>query len=320
MTAVAMAALVAVSTACGSDGEDPERGAATTKEPIPVFSVPAPEISDSIEGPRAIGTNVAAGLNGLDRELYMAQFRPGAVVIDPVVPSLKPSVGGFFSQFGAAGQLCESWPVEAVYVNIGGVLTVGSCDGLYRDLPDADQLPTTPRVVRHLPISDGLATRLMHRIGLEAASDYAVETVVAIGFPDPEQTGADLAGQAATAEDFTDRLESAWATADPNAVAGLYEDLVTRHDGYVGDMQSRQEISDWSALLFDAYPDLTLAVTEIFASGRGPAATYDLTMTSAGDSCTMRVGAVWNLDDEGLITEEFVYYDPETVLTCGWAR
>ncbi|MFW2333303.1 nuclear transport factor 2 family protein [Ilumatobacter sp.] len=280
----------------------------------------AQEISDSIEAPRAIGTNVATGLNAPDRELYLAQFQPGAEVIDPIVPHYTPRVESFFSEFGAAGTLCESWPVDAVYVNTGGALTVGSCDGFYRDLPDADQYPAKPRVVRQLPIIDGLATGLMHRMDLEAASTFPVETAIAIGFPDPETVGADHAEQAATADDFINRLESAWATADPNTLASLYQDQAARHDGYAGDMQAPREIVDWYTRLFDAYPDLTLEVTEGFASGCGPAATYDLTMTTGGDTCTMRVGAVWDLDDDGLIADEYVYYDPETVLACGWAR
>ena len=176
----------------------------------------------------------AIGLDTPDRELYAAQFQPGARVVDPIVPSLTPSVGSFFSEFGAAGLLCDHWPVDAIYVNADGALTSGSCDGMYRDLPDTGQFPAKPRVVRQLPISDGLATGLMHRIGLETASTSAWETVVAIGL--------------------------------------------------------------------------------------GPAATYDLTMTAGGDTCTMRLGAVWDLDDDGLIADEYVYCGPETVLACGWAQ
>ncbi|MDJ0769644.1 MAG: nuclear transport factor 2 family protein [Ilumatobacter sp.] len=317
-------------TAVGLDGDaidtvdepssEPAATVGTTAEPTSVFAMSAREISASVEAPTAIGTNVAAGFNAPDRELYLAQFHLGARVIDPIVPSLNPSVGAFFSSFGAAGTLCESWPIDAVYVNTGGALTAGSCNGIYRDLPDAGQLPTKPRVIRHLPISDGLATELMHRIGLEAARTLPMETAAAIGFADPERRGTDLAGQAATAEDFIDRLESAWATADPDALAQLYQYQSSRHDGFAGDRQSRQEIKDWYALLFETYPDLTLEVTEGFASGLGPGATHDLTMTAGGDNCTMRIGAVWDLDDEGLIADEYVYYDPHTVLACGWAR
>ena len=318
VTALAVAA-VAMSAGCGGDDREVGSGARTTEEPNPVFALTAHEISNSIEVPRAIGTNVATGLNTPDRELYLAQFHPGARVFDPIVPNLQPSVGEFFSAFGVAGTLCESWPVDAIYVNTGGALTAGSCDGFYRDLPDAGQYPTKPRMVRQLPISDGLATRLMHRIGLEAASMFPVETAIAIGFADPESVGADHADQAATAEDFINRLQSSWATADPNTLASLYQDQAARHDGYAGDMQARQEIADWYTRLFDTYPNLTLVVTEGFASGLGPAATYDLTMTTGGDTCTMRLGAVWDLDDDDLIADEYVYSDPETVLACGWA-
>jgi hypothetical protein len=317
---LAAAMVVAISAGCDRDDPDAGQGVVTNERTAPVFALPAQEISATIETSRAIGTNVATGLNAPDREQYVAQFHPRARVIDPIVPSLKPSIGEFFSSFGAAGLLCERWPVDAAYVNAGGVLTVGSCDGLYRDLPDAGQLPTGPRVVRHLPISDGRATGLMHRIGLEAASTFARETVVAIGFFDRERVVADLVAEAVTAEDFIDRFESAWETTDPDALGRLYDDRATRHDGYAADKQARQEIVAWYRLLFDAHPDLTLVVSEGFASGLGPAATYELTMDGGGAACVMRIGSVWDLDDEGLILDEYVYYDPETVLACGWAQ
>lgn len=240
-------------------------------------------------------------------------------MIDPIVPNLQPSVESFFPEFGAAGTLCESWPVDAIYVNTGGALTAGSCDGVYRDLPEAGQFPTKPRVVRQLPIGDGLATGLMHRMGLETASslrgrplspsDFRIRTgsrLLSRTRPPPPTTSSTDSNRLGRQQTPPLLLRS--TTIKPSA------------DGYASDTQARQGIVDWYTRLFDTYPDLALVVTEGFASGLGPAATYDLTMTTGGDTCTMRVGAVWNLDDDGLIADEYVYYDPETVLACGWAQ
>ena len=106
---------------------------------------------------------------------------------------------------------------------------------------------------------------------------------------------------------------------DHDEVAQLYAVDAHRYDGYSGDRDGQQAIADWHEHLFDTRPDLTVDVSEVFASGLGPAALYTITAAVDDTPCTMRLGSVWDLDDQGLITDEYVYYDPDTVLTCGWA-
>ena len=33
----------------------------------------------------------------------------------------------------------------------------------------------------------------------------------------------------------------------------------------------------------------------------------------------MTVVLVWNTDDDGPVVSEYVYYDPDDILACGWA-
>lgn len=336
--AFAVALVVAFVTGCGDNGdrdtsqeeaattvtaEVPESAAGSADqtegvpEPTSLFALPAEAILDSVEMPTAIGTNVALGLSMSDRDLFLAQFHPGSVVIDPIVPTLRPGMAAFYGAFGRAGTLCEDWPLDDVYVNLGGVLTSGSCEGFYRTLPDAAELPSGVLLVRHLPISDGLATGLMHRYEASFAATHPEESVVPIGFP--ASRSADVVAQTAVTEEFLDRLQSAWDTRDPAAIGALYANGATRHDGFTADQQGRQRIADWYALLFDAYRSVEITITEEYAGGLGPGALYALTMTTAdGEACTMELAAVWRLDDEGLIEHEYVYYDANSVLTCGW--
>lgn len=282
-----------------------------------VFDVSAEEISRRIEVPTAIGLNVARGLSMPDQELFLAQFRPDAKVTDPIVPTLTPTMAAFYRMFGRAGMLCESWPLDDVYVNRGGALTVGSCEGFYRTLPDAAELPTGVRLVRHLPISDGLATGMMHRYEASFAATHPEQSVLPIGFP--ASRSADVLAQTAVTGEFLARLQSAWDSRDPAEIGAIYADRATRHDGFVADRQGREQIADWHALLFDVHPSADLAITEEYASGLGPGALYTLTMQAEGAACTMELAAVWDLDDDGLIENEYVYYDAGTVLSCGWA-
>jgi hypothetical protein len=76
--------------------------------------------------------------------------------------------------------------------------------------------------------------------------------------------------------------------------------------------------------LFEAFPDLRVRDIVAYASGLGPAATYTLTMTVGDDPCLMGPGTVWDLDrlardqdEQALVVDEYVYYDPKTVLDCG---
>lgn len=300
-------------SAAGSEGQT-EGGS----EPALVFALRAEEILDSVEMPTAIGTNVAHGLSMTDRDLFLAQFHSDATVIDPIVPTLTPTMTDFYGAFGRAGTLCESWPLENVYVNQGGVLTSGSCEGFYRTLPDAAELPSGVLLLRHLPISDGLATGLRHRYEASFAATHPEESVVPIGFP--ASRSANVVAQTALTEAFLDRLQSAWDARDPAAFGALYTDGATRHDGFTADQQGRQQIADWYALLFDAYPDVEMTITEGYAGGLGPGALYALTMTTAdGEACTMQVAAVWHINNDDLIEHEYVYYDADSVLMCGWA-
>ncbi len=336
--AFTVALVVAFAAGCGDDGDrDTSQDEAATNDtaevpesatgseaqpegapaPASVFALPAEAILDSVELPTAIGTDVARGLSMSDQDLFLAQFHSDAKVIDPIAPTLTPPMTDFYGAFGRAGTLCESWPLENLYMNLGGVLTSGSCEGFYRTLPDAAELPSGVLLLRHLPISDGLATGLMHRYEASFAATHPEESVVPIGFP--ASRSANVVAQTALTEEFLDRLQSAWDARDPAAIGALYADGATRHDGFTADQQGRQQIADWYALLFDAYPSVQMTVAAEYAGGLGPGALYALTMTTAdGEACTMQLAAVWRLDDEGLIEHEYVYYDADSILTCGW--
>lgn len=322
-SASVIVAMVLVAVAGCGDGRGDD-DAETVSERVELFALSESQVLAGVEVPIAIGTNVAVGLSEPDRDQYLAQFHTGAVVIDPIVPALTPSVSLFYEEFGRAGELCESWPLDEVYVNLGGALTSGSCDGFYRTMPDAEEFPRAPRLLRHLPISEGLATGLAHRYEVTSVAPHAVPFVVRIGFADSH--GADVLAQIAQAEGFLDQLESAWEAGDPGGLAALYAAEATRRDGFAADRSGRGGIADWYGLVLDALPGVEMAIIEEFASGLGPGARYELTWeTSDEERCSMRLAAVWDLDEDGLIVEEHTYYHPEDlyhpddVLACGWA-
>jgi SnoaL-like domain len=284
-----------------------------------VFGMSASEIESTFDVAVAVGTGVNEGLDANDGELFLSQFQPGARVIDPIVPSLTPSVADFFFAFQS---LCTRWLTDEVLVNLDGSLSVGDCAGFYDaisgdDAATSSALPDGLPAVRHLPISDGLASELMHRLDADTVGQYPVETVTIIGFP--ESRAQDVTSQVGAAEEFIARFEAAWASEQPESVAALYSGDAVRHDGYVGDLAGQAELIGWVSSVLDQYPDVAATTESLYSSGRGPAAVYQLTMTVNGDACSMRVGSVWDLDAQGLIEQEFVYYDIDSIFDCGWA-
>ena len=109
----------------------------------------------------------------------------------------------------------------------------------------------------------------------------------------------------------------AWKASDADAFAAIYASGAQRHDALAGS-RTGDEIAAWSQDLLATHPEATIDVADVYTSTRGPAAVYTLNASARGGPCAMTILTVWNLDESGLITDEFIHYDPETMLACGW--
>lgn len=126
-----------------------------------------------------------------------------------------------------------------------------------------------------------------------------------------------------------ERYAAAWTSGDRDAVAGLYADDATRRDGLAGvDAAGIDAIVAEAGRWFEALPDATWRVRVSFAEPGvpqqvgEPAERYgDQAGAVFGlvhDACTVDIGILLDLDDNGAITQERVYYDPATLRACGW--
>lgn len=114
-----------------------------------------------------------------------------------------------------------------------------------------------------------------------------------------------------------DEYVTAWATAAPTALRSLYAEGALRHDGLADDEFSGvdaivAEAERWSTALPEATWTVRLAFGE--PSGQQAGAVIDIDQ----QGCTVVVGVLLDLDEEGLISLERLHYDPETLRTCGW--
>ena len=331
--AVAVLGIGCVGGCGGNDSADsntPETSQVTTTVAVPttisaasdqLFVVDQSELQASATDMTEIARKFADSFNGFDADAGEALTGPGFQAIDPVYAQLSLSSIGSYYLF-LSGVLDTTETVEEIVVNADTSLTRVEWPTFLRT--ERAGLDGAVTGARQLMVDDGKVTQVMHLFEQADARRYAEEISKTIGFTTfgipLEQSVADINTEADAATDLAARWSTAWSGHDAAAVQALYADTGVRHDEYAGAPRSPDDVGAWATQLFAAYPDLTVTVDEAFSSGVGPAVVADFTMTVNGAPCTVRVGAVWTIDSNGQIETENVYYDPATLVACGWVN
>lgn len=111
----------------------------------------------------------------------------------------------------------------------------------------------------------------------------------------------------------------AWGSGSAEAIAALYADDAVRHDGLAGlDAIGVEEITAEAERWSTALPSATWTVQVPFGDRFGDrvGAVFEV----IHDGCAVVVGALFDLDDDGLISHERLHYDPATLRACGWVN
>ena len=294
----------------------------TTGASAPLFIVPAIEAEEIIAEQSAFGIAVNDAFNDPDPSALTSLFRTGAFFTDPVNPSMKPDVAFMHELYGGgeigSEALAEARPTRALphgssvldlaLGNQHGAATVGAIQVV--------EPPGSLRLIRSLPVTDGRAERGQHYFEVEMLRAYPDE-VVAVLYLSPSDTDR-VATQVQVTDQFIASYESAWASRDADAVAALYSNDATRFDHLIGS-PNREGLIDWVIRLLDDHQAFTIDIDAVYASSSGPAAVMRWRDVAGERSCSMTIVTIWDLDSDGLITSEFIYYDPADVLDCGWA-
>lgn len=117
-----------------------------------------------------------------------------------------------------------------------------------------------------------------------------------------------------------DNYTAAWSSGDSSAVGGLYATTAVREDTIFDErIESSEAIEAYAADWFGWYPsgtfELVASITE--RTTTDPIIGGVFTFRD-GNACEVRLAIL--LDTSGPnITRERVYYDADTLLTCGWA-
>ena len=118
---------------------------------------------------------------------------------------------------------------------------------------------------------------------------------------------------------------SAWSSGDANLVGKLYTDSAIRKDTIFRESQQGSEaVSSFARSFFAWYPGARWTLLQTFGewAGESPTigGTYKVEVSdTTSQSCEVLV-AVLLKASESKITNESLYYEPDSLIKCGWAK
>jgi uncharacterized protein (TIGR02246 family) len=121
-----------------------------------------------------------------------------------------------------------------------------------------------------------------------------------------------------------DEYVDAWSSGDAQAVANLYNTEAVRQDTLFGeDLQGREAVKNYASDFFTWYPGVKLETLSTFgAPGKITTlgGTYAIHTTDKnGKPCDVKTAIVIETK-ENKINNEWVFYDPDSLIACGWAK
>lgn len=327
---VVLAAMVGCSATAGEGTRAPDSTAEAassivsttiTAEVEPLFAVSSAEVEAVVAERSSFGIAVNDAFNDPDASAFVSLFQQGAYFTDPVNPSMRPDVAFMHELYGGGevGSLAlaeahptralphGAWDLDLALGNQHGAATVGSIQ--------VSDPPGSLRVIRQLPVSEGKAERGQHYFEIEMLRSFPDE-IAAVLYLSPADVER-VTAQVAIADEFMAAYESAWATRDLETIARLYDRDASRSDYLIGS-PSGDSLIDWIRRLLDQHPGFGIVIDAAYASNGGPAALVQWQDVAGEALCSMTVVTIWDLDPDGLITHESIYYDPTDVLECGW--
>lgn len=127
---------------------------------------------------------------------------------------------------------------------------------------------------------------------------------------------------------FLSSYASAWSSGDPGMVGKLYAGNAVRRDTILGEFQQGSEaIISFEGSFFGEHPGVQWTLLQAFGEGQGwqgepPVIGGIFAIDSTGPTsqpCKV-LAAVLMQTSEGSIIHETLYYDPDSLISCGWVR
>jgi ketosteroid isomerase-like protein len=146
---------------------------------------------------------------------------------------------------------------------------------------------------------------------------YSLETM--------EELGVSTSQRLDQARSLLSSYQSAWSSGDEQAVTQLYANNAVREDTiFLEQQEGQKEIISFAKSFFNWYPDAQWNLSLVFGEGIGDTPTtgglYVIKLIALnGQFCEVKV-AVLLQTSKNLITHEYLYYNPQSLIKCGWAQ
>lgn len=119
--------------------------------------------------------------------------------------------------------------------------------------------------------------------------------------------------------------QSAWSSGDSTKVAGVYTSDAMRTDTLFREKQEGQDaITSFAKSFFAWYPGAKWNLQQSFGEWQGESpitgGTYSIKVTDSSDQPCEVLVAVLLQASEGKIAHEDLYYEPASLIKCGWAK
>ena len=121
--------------------------------------------------------------------------------------------------------------------------------------------------------------------------------------------------------------QSAWSSKDPEVIAEIYAKDAIRNDTLFGENQKGiTEIQKFAQSFFSCYPNSQWTAYDVFGEKQyeeNPqmiGSSYGIQTTSpSGETCEVMAVVLLHILD-GEIIQEDLYYEPDTLIQCGWVQ
>jgi len=160
---------------------------------------------------------------------------------------------------------------------------------------------------------------------LQTRDDRISNWTILYGLDTLEELAIPTSQRLDQAKSLLSSYQTAWSSGKEQAVAQLYTNDAVREDMVFMERQEGQKaIASFAKSFFGWYPGVQWNISLEFGEGRGDApitgGLYAIKVTNeAGQPCEVKV-AVLLQTVENLITQETLYYDAQSLISCGWAR
>jgi len=292
----------------------PPNPSATPLPPTPTTIPRAPvsltEVESTASAFEALTRAEGEAWNSGDDQALRAVFTEDAIFTDKTFGDLAVGIDAIVGVFNNMNMLVLNWKGQVTdrYIALEGGITVNNIWNL--ELGGYKFTQNDPLVE-----VDWLQTRDNHISSMIVL--HSLDTLKNSFSADQQRHNQ--------ASSLLSSYQSAWSYGDQQAVSELYSSDAVREDSLFGEMQpGREAIGSFAKSFFAWYPGARWSLSMGFGEGRGDSPkTGGLFVIRVngldGQPCDVRAGVLLQTAEDQIVHED-LFYEPQSLIKCGWVR